>query len=93
MAEAAARQDPGLTVAGTKRKRAAFTRTERPIFAIVSVNDTDGNPMILKKTQVSIVLEKDSAKIVDLVTSGEVGSAVVIRVQVPASPKRATPDA
>jgi len=85
--------DPASTPAPApaKRKRAAFTRTEKPIFAIVTVRDTDGNVIPVKKEQLSIVLEKDSAKIVDLVTSGEVGSAAVLRVTVPQAPKKPAP--
>jgi len=75
--------------APAKRKRATFTRTEKPIFAIVRAVDASGTLVPLTKEGLSITLEKDSAKIVDLVTAGDMGGAVVVRVTVPAGPKRA----
>jgi hypothetical protein len=75
--------------APAKKKRAAFTRTAKPIFAIVSYTDENGNDVKLDKSRLNIVLERDSGKIVELLTGDGVGSATVKPVQLPEGPKRA----
>lgn len=84
---------PKTTDAAPKKKRASFVRTEKPTFAIITITDENGQPMRVTKDRISIQLEKDSARIVDLVTSGDMGTATVVRVSLPVAPKRAAPAA
>jgi hypothetical protein len=85
---------PAAEAPKTKKKRAAFTRTPKPVFALVSYKDEDGNPIRLIKSNLSIVLENDAAKVMDILESGE-GTATMVRVALPSAPKRvpATPAA
>lgn len=78
--------------APAKRKRAAFTRTEKPVFAIVKATDQNGAPIALTKAGLSITLEKDAAKLVDLVTSSDMQGAVVIKVKLPPTATRKPAD-
>lgn len=73
----------------TKKKRAAFTRTPKPVYAIVSYTDEDGNPQRLVKANLKIELERDTAKVMDILESGE-GNATILRVTLPEAAKRAT---
>ena len=58
------------TAAPAKKKRAAFTRTAKPVFALVSYTDGEGNQVALNAANLTIKLERDAAAILDAVTGG-----------------------
>jgi hypothetical protein len=70
-------------------------RQQRPVFAIVTYTDENGNATQLNKDNLNIKIERDSAKIVELLTSGDgsMGSASVVRVELPQPQKRNTASA
>ena len=70
------------------RKRAAFTRTERPTFVVITAKDAAGNPVVLDKTNTTVLIEKDSAKLLDLLTAGGLEGVTVIRATMPAPTPR-----
>jgi hypothetical protein len=68
-------------------------RQQRPVFAIVTYRDADGNAQSLNKDGLSIQIERDSAKIVEALTGGDdsLAGATVVRVQLPQpTPRKAT---
>jgi hypothetical protein len=68
-----------------KRRKAQGPRTAKPIFAVVTYQDESGNDVILAKTGLKIRLERDAATLLDLVTGEGMGSAAVVRCELPAS--------
>ena len=74
-----------------KKRRAQGPRVEKPVFAIVTASNEDGTPLQLNRDRLQITLERDAAKIVDLVTGGGAQGAAVVRVTMPVAPKRAAP--
>ena len=72
----------GKTAAGSPRKRAAFTRTERPVFAVISYQDEDGNPVKLSKSRLVVKVEKDMEKLVALLEDTD-GYSVVAKLDMP----------
>jgi hypothetical protein len=67
-----------------QRRKSSGPRQQRPVFALVTYTDEQGAPVQLSKDRLNIKIERDSAKIVDLLTSGEgAGSATVVRVELP----------
>lgn len=66
-------------------------RQQRPVFAIVTYTDENGNAQQLDKSRLNIAIERDSAKIVELLTSGDgdMSNAAVVRVQLPQPTPRA----
>lgn len=74
-----------------KKRRTQGPRTPKPIFAVVTYEDESGNPVVLNKSNIKIVLERDAAKLLDLVTGEGMGPAAVVRVELPATTPRAKP--
>lgn len=72
-----------------KTRKAQGPRTPKPIFAVVTYEDENGNPVVLNKSNIKIVLERDAAKLLDLVTGEGMGPAAVVRVELPAPATRA----
>lgn len=70
------------------RRKPQGPRTPKPIFAVVTYTNEDGTRLALDKSKLSIVLERDAAKLVDLVTSEDMGGAAVVRVNLPATTQR-----
>jgi hypothetical protein len=72
------------------RRKASGPRQQRPVFALVTYKDENGNAVSLNKEGLSIKIERDSAKIVDLLTSGAEGAAgaTVVRVELPQPTQR-----
>jgi hypothetical protein len=67
-------------------------RQQRPVFAIVTYSDENG-AVQLDKNNLHIKIERDSAKIVELLTSGDgdMGNAAVVRVELPQpTPRKAS---
>lgn len=73
---------------GAPRKRAPFVRTERPVFAVISYTDEDGNPVKLSKARLSIKVEKDMEKLVSLLEDTD-GYSVVAKLDMPKASVRA----
>lgn len=82
MAEAA---QTAATPARARRKPQG-PRTQKPIFAVVSYQDEQGVQVRLEKSRLNIILERDAAKLVELL-AGEGGAGfdnvAVVRVELP----------
>lgn len=76
----------------TKKRRASGPRQQRPVFAIVTYSDESGHPVQLDKDRLTIRIERDSAKIVEMLTSGDgdTQNASVVRVELPQPQRRNT---
>ncbi len=74
--------------APVKRRKPQGPRQTKPVFAVVTYEGEDGASIRLDKSKLKIVLERDAAKLVDLVTSDDMSSAAVIRVEMPATATR-----
>lgn len=74
-----------------KKRRASGPRTPRPVFGIVTYTDDQGQPVQLDKNRLSITIERDSARIVELLTGGDSGmaNAAVVKVELPQPKPRA----
>lgn len=74
-----------------KKRRSSGPRTARPIFAIVTYTDDQGQAVQLDKARLSIRLERDSAAIVDALTGGDssLAGATVTKVELPQPKPRA----
>lgn len=78
-----------------RTRKSSGPRQARPVFGIVTYTDEQGQPVQLDKNRLSIRIERDSGKIVELLTSGDgsLGNAAVVRVELPQPQKRNTGDA
>lgn len=81
------------TETAPKRKRAAFTRTPKPVFAIITYTDENGSPVKLNRDTLSIKFEKDASELVTLLTGEGMGNATVVKVELPAPTPRKAADA
>jgi len=72
-----------------KKRRASGPRTARPLFAIVSYRDESGAPVKLDRANLSVKLERDAGKLVEMVTDPDFGSAAVVKADLPAPTQRA----
>lgn len=83
------------TTAPATKRRAPGPRTPKPVFAIVSYQDEQGQAVSLDKNRLNIQIERDSAKIVELLTGGDnsLAGAAVVRVELPQPQKRNTGNA
>lgn len=82
--------DATTTAAPAKKRRAPQgPRTPRPVFAIVTYQDTDGSVMQLDRGRLSIKFERDSNALVELLTGGgSLNASAVVRVELPAPTPR-----
>ena len=76
-----------------KKKRAAFTRTPKPVFAIIQYTDENGTAVKLNRDGLSIKFEKDAGNLVELLTGEGMGSATVVKVELPAPTARKASEA
>jgi len=74
-----------------KRRKPQGPRVPKPVFAVVTYQDENGNDVVLNKNGLQIKLERDAAKLLDLVTSAGVGQAAIVRVELPQPAQRAKP--
>jgi hypothetical protein len=75
---------------GKKRRKASGPRTARPIFAVVSYRDEQGQAVQLDKARLTIKLERDAGKLVELVTNPEnAGGVTVVKADMPEPTQRA----
>jgi hypothetical protein len=65
-----------------KKRKAQGPRVARPIFALVSYTDENGNSVKLDKSRLNIQFERDTVKVLDLVEAGA-GDVTVMRVTIP----------
>jgi len=71
------------------KKRASFTRTEKPIYAVIAYTNDDGEKVKLNKSRLSITLERDAGKILELAENSD-GTAIFVKLDMPkAAPKPA----
>lgn len=69
---------------GTKKRRASGPRTPKPVFAVVRYSDADGASVQLDQSRLQIAIERDSAKLVEMLTGGsDFSGAAVVRVELP----------
>jgi hypothetical protein len=71
-----------------KTRKAQGPRTPKPVFAVVTYQDENGQQVALNKSNIKIVLERDAAKLLDIVTGEGFGAAAVVRVELPATATR-----
>lgn len=73
-------------VPAKKTRKSSGPRQARPVFGIVTYTDEGGAPVQLDKSRLNIQIERDSGKIVDLLTggSGDYSNAAVVRIEMPA---------
>ena len=73
-----------------KKRRASGPRTQRPVFAVVRYVDEDGASVQLEQSRLTIQIERDSAKLVEMLTGGgDFTGAAVVKVQLPQPKPRA----
>lgn len=77
------------TEAPKKTRKAQGPRTPKPVFAVVTY-EQDGQTVALNKAGLKIILERDAATLLDLVTGAGMGDATVVRVELPATATRKT---
>jgi hypothetical protein len=79
------------TQAPKARRKASGPRQQRPVFALVTYTDENGSAVKLNQDGLNIKIERDSAKLVELLTGGgDMSSASVVRVELPQPQKRNT---
>ena len=79
--------------AAAKKRRSSGPRTQRPIFAVVRYTDEGGATVQLEQSRLSIQIERDSAKLVEMLTGGgDFTGAAVVKVQLPQPTPRAKPE-
>jgi hypothetical protein len=77
-----------------KKARKSFTRTVKPIFAIIKYKDEAGNEVKLNRDNLDIKFERDASALVTILTGDGMGNATVVKVELPAAaPKAAAPAA
>lgn len=76
------------------KKRASFTRTEKPIYAVITYTNSDGEKVKLNKASLEITLERDAGKILDLAENSD-GTAIFVKLDMPkaAAKPAAAPEA
>lgn len=85
MATETASADPAKVV----KKRKSFTRTVKPIFAIIKYKDENGNEVKLNRDNLDIKFERDASALVTILTGDGMGNATVVKVELPAPAKPA----
>jgi hypothetical protein len=91
MADAQGKTQASEAAAPAKRRRAAGPRVARPVFAVVTYNDEGGEPVKLESSRLKIQIERDSAKLVEMLTSsGSFDGAAIVRVELPQPQRRGT---
>lgn len=77
------------------RRKSSGPRQQRPVFGIVTYTDEQGQPVQLDKNRLSVKIERDSGKIVEMLTGGDAGltNAAVIRIELPQPQARKAADA
>lgn len=77
--------------AAPKKRRASGPRTPKPVFAVVRYSDEQGAPVQLSGDRLTISIERDSAKLVEMLTGGgDFSGAAIVRVELPQPQKRNT---
>lgn len=77
-----------------KTRKSSGPRQQRPVFAIVSYTDENGTAVKLNQAGISIQIERDSGRLVELLTGGgDFGNAAVVRVELPQPATRKTAEA
>lgn len=72
------------TAAPEKKKRKAFTRTAKPLYGVLRIQDGNGGYITFTKEQVELSVERDASKLLEAVTNGTVGG-VVVKIALPAT--------
>ncbi len=76
------------TAAPEKKKRKAFTRTAKPLFGVLRIQDGQGGYINFTKEQVELTIERDSGKLLEKFAEGNV-SGVLVKIALPAADKPA----
>lgn len=77
-----------------KRKGPRGPRTPKPIFCVVTVRNADGSEMNVgaqSGLQIDVRMTKDSAELVQILTSGNASNAAVVQATQSEAPARANP--
>lgn len=83
------------TEQGPKKRRAPQgPRTPKPVFAIVTYTDDQGQTVQLDRSRLSIAFERDASAIVELLAGdGNLNASAIVRVSLPAPAQRAKKEA
>jgi hypothetical protein len=73
-----------------KKRRASGPRVAKPVFAVVSYTDADGSLVQLDKNRLSISIERDAGKLLELVTGEGAQVSCVTKINLPQPQKRNT---
>lgn len=77
-----------------KRKGPRGPRTPKPIFCVVTVRDAQGNELNMGAQsghQIEVRMTKDSAELVQILTSGNASNSAVVQATQSEAPARANP--
>lgn len=82
--------DKTETTEAPKRKRAAFTRTPKPIYMLVARRDDEGNlqPFDVNAHGLEFQFERDTDKVLEIVSDSN-GAFKPIKVTIPVAEKKA----
>lgn len=70
------------TEGAPKKKRAAFTRTVKPVYAILTYTQ-DGDVTKLDPANLTIQIERDADKILAMALGGPISASAVVKVDLP----------
>lgn len=82
--------DTGTTAAPAKKRKAQGPRQAKPLFAVIKYTDDQGQAVVLDKSRLSISVERDAGKLLELVTGEGVGPATVMKIELPQPQRRNT---
>lgn len=71
-----------------KRKRAAFTRTAKPLFGVLRIKDGNGGYLSFTSDDVELMVERDSAKLLEAAVGNGL-NGTLIKITLPTATKAA----
>ncbi len=74
---------------GKKRRKPQGPRQAKPIFAVISYTDEEGNDVRLDVERLNIEFTKDSSELVQKLTGPDAGKLVVKSVTLPTAQRKA----
>jgi len=67
----------------TDAPKKKVTRTQKPLYALVTVKDDAGNIISYPASQVTVNLERNADKIIELLQGGDSQGATLVRADMP----------
>ena len=65
------------------------TRTPKPLYALVTVRDENGAVVKFAAENITVNLERNADKIIELLQGGDTAGATLVRAEMPTAAKRA----